>query len=339
MTIDLSKLQKNALRFKEYADRFTYAVVKADAYGHGAVRCVAALRSVVDGFAVALIDEAIAIKDASEDKEILVLTPPLCVDEVLVAARNGFTLTVADLHSARLVAETVQAYRLTVDVQIKVNTGMNRYGCYGSVLGKVCCLLKACGQIRVVGVYSHLYSHRRALCDEQRLRFYRGLLICRKYFPLVRAHLASTFGACLGEEFLFDAVRIGLGLYGYFPEGEAPFALQPVMRAYAPCVAVRMCRFGGAGYGENREDLHGTKISALRCGYADGFGVCAEQSGLFPPLVGQLCMDVCLCPRTMKIGKKVLLFDDAAVVAKARGSSTYEVLCRAALRAKREYLT
>lgn len=339
LTIDLNKLQQNAFAFKRYADRFTYAVVKADAYGHGAVRCVDALRGIADGFAVALIDEALTVKDAAAGKEILVFTPPLSADDVVVAAQNGFTLTVADLRSAKLVAETVKKYALTIDVQLKVNTGMNRYGCYGSAFGKVCCLLKGCGQVRVVGVYSHLYSHEKSLCEQQKLRFYKGVLICRKYFPLARAHLASTFGVCLGEEYLFDAVRIGLGVYGYFPEGNSPFALQPVMKAYAPCVATRVFRFGGAGYGTEREDLFGQRLSVLRCGYADGFGVRSEACGLLPPLVGSLCMDACLAEQVAKIGEKILLFDDANAVAKARGTSVYEVLCRAALRAKREYLT
>jgi alanine racemase len=336
--IHLGNLRANALAFKKATDRFMYAVVKADAYGHGAVQSVAALYTVADGFAVALIDEAIAIKQAAGGKEILVFTPPFDEGDVVVAARNGFSLSVTDLRSARLIVQTAEKYGLRVRAHVKVNTGMNRYGVCGDAVGKICALLKRSGQVCVEGVYSHLYSHDKTLCEAQRLRFWRSVKICRRYFPLARAHLSSTFGACLGKDYLFDGIRIGLGLYGYFPEGEPPFSLLPVMRAYAPCVGVRKLCFGGAGYGGERQDLFGKKVSILRSGYADGLGVSGEQSGLLPPIVGQICMDVCLAKQEYKKSERALLFDDAQTVASIRGTSVYEVLCRMGLRAKKMYL-
>lgn len=338
--IHLGNLRANAMSFKKATDRFLYAVVKADAYGHGGARVVDALCGVADGFAVALLDEALAIKYAAGEKEILVFTPPLDEGDVVVAAKNGFTLTATDLPSAWLIVTAAKKYRLSVTVQIKVNTGMNRYGVDEAALEQVCSILKEGGQVRVQGVYSHLYSHEKRLCEQQRIRFWKAVKTCREYFPLARAHLASTYGACLGKEYLFDGVRIGLGLYGYFPAGEfeQPFALQPVMRAFAPCVGVQNCAFGGAGYGGERADLLGKRLCLLRAGYADGFGVSGEECGLLPPIVGQLCMDVCLTENEYKNKERVLLFDDARAVAKSRGTSVYEVLCLMGLRAKRTYL-
>ncbi len=337
--IDLRNLRENAKSFKTATDRFLYAVVKADAYGHGGARVVDALYGIADGFAVALIDEALAIKYSAGGKEILVFTPPLDESDVLVAAKNGFTLTAADLSSARLIVDTARKYCLTTTVQIKVNTGMNRYGVHETLLKQVCSILKDGGQVRVQGVYSHLYSHEKRLCEQQRMRFWKAVKICREHFPLVRAHLASTYGACLGKEYLFDGVRIGLGLYGYFPKGELeqPFPLLPVMRVFAPCVGAQTCAFGGAGYGGERADLLGKRLCLLRAGYADGFGVSGEQCGLLPPIVGQLCMDVCLTENEYKNKERVLLFDDAFAVAKSRGTSVYEVLCLMGLRGKRTY--
>ena len=338
LEIDLHKIRKNALAFKRYTDRFTYAVVKADAYGHGGVAVVNALQPIVDGFAVALIDEALSIRQAVGGKEILVFTPPTSEEEVVIAARGGYTLTAADLRSAKRIVDAAEKYRLQVFVQVKVNTGMNRYGVYGSALGRVCALLKRSGRVCVRGVYSHLYSHDLSLCEEQRLRFLHGVKICRRYFPLARAHLASTYGATMGEKYLFDGVRIGLGLYGYFPDGDCPFALQPAMRAYANCVATHRVAFGGAGYGTERKDLVGKRLSVLRCGYAEGLGVSTKDSGLLPPLQGEICMDVSLAESGLRLGQRVCLFSDAAAVARERGGSVYEVLCRMALRAKRVYI-
>ena len=338
LKINLENLRSNAKAFKKHTDRFLYAVVKADAYGHGALMVTNALYEIADGFAVALVSEALAIRQAARGKEVLIFTPPMTEEDVVLSANNGFTLSVTDLKSAALIVKTAKKYGLTVDTQVKINTGMNRYGVYGSTLGRVCSILKKSGQVRVQGVYSHLYSHQRALCEEQRLRFLHAVKVCRTYFPLARAHLASTFGSTLGEEYLFDGVRIGLGLYGYFPaeECETTLSLQPVMSAYATCVAQRKCLFGGAGYGENRPELYGKKISVLRGGYADGFGVSAE-AGLLPSGLGDFCMDVCVTDGLAKVGESVCMFSDAKKVASARNTSVYEVLCLMGLRAEKIY--
>ena len=338
LRIHVNKLRKNALAFKEKTDRFLYAVVKADAYGHGAVAVVNALYGVADAFAVALVSEALAIKQAAAGKEILIFTPPTSMEDVVVAASNGFTLTATDLKSANLIASTVKRYGLTVDVEIKVNTGMNRYGVHGATLGKVCAILKRSGQVRVQGVYSHLYSQDKNLCEEQRLRFMGAVKICRRYFPLVRAHLASTYGVTLGDEYLFDGVRIGLGLYGYFPGSDTSLPIAPVMSGYATCVASRRCLFGGVGYGDARKDLCGQPIAVLRGGYAEGLGLVAKDSGLNPALVGNCCMDVCFSGSEIPVGKEVLLFKDVAPMARSRKTSVYEVLCLLGLRASKEYI-
>ncbi len=338
MKIDLKNIQNNARAFKRLTDRFLYAVVKADAYGHGAVAVVNALHGIADGFAVALVSEAVAIKQAASGKEVLIFTPPVDDEDVIVAANNGFTLTAADLRSAKLIVAAAEKYGFNVNVQVKVNTGMNRYGVYASTLGKVCSILKRSGQVRVEGVYSHLYSHQKELCEAQRLRFLHGVKICRRYFPLVRAHLSSTYGAALGEEYRFDAVRIGLGLYGYFPEDPAPIPLLPAMTVCAPCVANRKCLFGGVGYGGLKEEAYGEPLSVLRAGYAEGLGGSAKESGLNPLLIGDLCMDVCFEGRMHKIGKSVCLFSDAKVVASQRGISVYECLCLMGLRALKVYM-
>ncbi len=382
LKIDLQRLRENALAYKRLTNRFLYAVVKADGYGHGDVAVASALYPIADGFAVALLLEGIAIRTAVGGKEILVFTPPTTEDEVVVAARNGLTLTAGDICSARLIVEAVEKYRLQVGVQVKINTGMNRYGTYGATLGKVCKILKGAGQVRVQGVYSHLYSHDRALCEMQRMRFCRDLKIVRKYFPLARAHLAATYGVGLGEGYYFDAVRVGLGLYGYSPVGgrgdgclldgsagccssatysvdgsdvslsggggsvesskeeplwKMPRGILPVMKVYAPCIATRVCRFGGVGYGGERLDMRGETLSVLRAGYADGLGVSGEKCGLRVNVPTDICMDVCVAKGKRKRGEYALLFEDAAAVARARGTSVYEILCLAGTRAQKIY--
>jgi alanine racemase len=99
--------------------------------------------------------------------------------------------------------------------------------------------------------------------------------VCRRYFSKATAHLSATYGATLSKAFAFDMVRIGLGLYGYFPDGanvETQFPpLRRAMNAYAEIVCRRKYSFGGVGYGEmtERKKSAGEKFSVLRVGYAD----------------------------------------------------------------------
>ena len=159
-------------------------------------------------------------------------------------------------------------------VHIKVNTGMNRYGFSIEELPALCIALKKEPKIFVQGVYSHLYTHQKEICLQQRQRFLLALSVCKREFPAIISHLGATYGAILGEEFAFDMLRVGLGLYGYLPiEDERlkiEFGLKKCMQVYAKGVGFRKYAFGGVGYGEGKARL-GEQLSLLRFGYADGY--------------------------------------------------------------------
>lgn len=209
--INLKAVEDNARAFKRLTNTKLCAVVKADAYGHGAEAVTSALSAVADTFAVALIDEAVSIRTAACGKEILVLTPPTDEVQALCLAANGFTASVPDLWTARLLSRTCKKYSLAVRVHLQVNTGMNRYGMNASMLGKVCKFLSKEGRVSVEGLYSHLYDHSRAECEKQRAVFMKMKAVCERYFPDVLCHLSSTYGALLGDDFAFGMVRGGAG--------------------------------------------------------------------------------------------------------------------------------
>ena len=118
------------------------AVVKADAYGHGGEEIANALSAYADYFAVALLSEAVGIRQAVCGKSILIFTPPMSEEEVYIAAKNGFILTLADYSCAKLICQTAKKYSLKIRVHLKGNTGMNRYGVNAIWLGMICAYLQ-----------------------------------------------------------------------------------------------------------------------------------------------------------------------------------------------------
>ena len=343
--INLAAIQRNAKAFKKVTQTRLFAVVKANAYGHGAEEVTASLSNIADAFAVALIEEALAIRTAACGKEILVFTPPLEEEEVYTLAVNGFTATIPDLWTAKLVVSVCQKHRLALRVHLKVNTGMNRYGMHLSMLGKVCKFLQDYPFIAVGGVYSHLYTCTKEVAKLQCALFVQAERIVKRRYPNAIAHLSATYGSLFGREFAFDGVRIGLGLYGYLPakltESEQSVVdtlqLQRALTVEARITATRKASYGGAGYGapciQKTENL-----SVLRVGYADGF-LRDKRGGLLTEndKSQALCMDVCIVNGRKARGGKMCVLSDAEGQATAAGTISYEVLCAATRRAEFEY--
>lgn len=341
--IHLKSIRRNAETFVKLTGKKICAVVKANAYGHGAEEVTFALQGVVDCFAVSLLEEARAIRVAACGKDILILTPPHLEEEIIECARNGFIVTIPNLWTARLALYVCERYCLSLRVHLKTNTGMNRYGTDICSLGKICKLFSKSERIRVEGMYSHLYGNTRVQAEEQRALFLKMLAVYRRYFKDGTFHLSATYGALLGQEFVFDMTRIGIGLYGYFPDGAKDINLSNVhlekgMEVYATSMGSRRLRFGGAGYGNPLPGLLREEIQYLsvhRFGYADGFlrkkenGVVGAEKNL-----NALCMDASVRKGRTARGKRVPVMTNAAETAKAAGTISYEVLCAATRRAE-----
>ena len=346
--IDLKNIQDNAAAFVRVTEKPVCAVVKANAYGHGAEEVVNALSGVVQSFAVSLLDEAKAIRVAACGKDILILTPPLDGAELTEAALNGFVITVGDMPTARMAVSVANTLRLPVRVHLKVNTGMNRYGMNAQTLGKACKLLAQNPLVVVEGVYSHLYAQTLATAREQRSAFLKLLAVCRRYYPKVQAHLSATYGVTLGKDFYFDGVRVGIGLYGYLPDGARDMQadilralpLKKAMSVYASVMNSRKYCFGGAGYGTpKKQAFQDGRLSVLRIGYADGV-LRSANNGLdgYEKNANNLCMDACMREGKLLRGREIPVMTDAAKTAEATGTISYEVLCAATRRAETVYV-
>ncbi len=342
--INLKAIKNNAETFKALTKKKLCAVVKANAYGHGALAVVNALESVADFFAVALIEEGLEIRQAVCDKEILILTPPTDMNEVVYLFDERFIASVGDLKTAKLVERVARLRKKKIKVHLKINTGMNRYGASLFEIGKICKFLSQSEYVLITGAYSHLYCSEEETARKQREIFLRAKKICEKYYQNLTFHLSATYGCLLGEDFYFDAVRIGIGLYGYLPRGLTrvnELRLQKAMKVYAKIMSSKRYAFGGLGYGKDLtgEVEKGKEIYLLRVGYADGFlrkkenGTLGAKENTSP-----LCMDACLRFGRKQRGRYVCILSDAEKTAKETGTIAYEVLCKATARANFEFL-
>lgn len=340
-TVNLRSIRRNAVAWKEKTNTKLCAVVKADAYGHGAEEVCLALEGVADMFAVATLSEAESISVSACGKDILLLTPPKDRWEAEEIVLNGIVASVPDVARARLLYEAGRRKNRPVRLHLQVNTGMNRYGAEIGEVAKICRYLKTRG-LRAEGVYSHLYSTDEKICLSQREKFSHAVSIAKEFFPSITAHLSATFGATLGKEFSFDMVRIGLGLYGYLPKADQKNApkLKKALSVCAYVLEARKYEGGGLGYGKpdrkEKRQAKKTGIAVLRAGYADGLGRKKKQSFL-SPIAGNLCMDAGVLLKKARRGQKIPLLEDVDEVAKRSGTISYEVLCLATKRAEMRY--
>lgn len=316
--VDLGIIRRNAKRIRRILEqRNFYAVVKADAYGHGAERVAHAVEDIADGFCVAIVEEGAALRAAGVSKPILVLTPPLDREDCLRAAFYDLTLTVNSVRTAKMIG--------SAPCHIKVNTGMNRLGCSPDELSGILCVLKP---EQIAGVYSHLYAAEGEVESEEQLRlFNRAEVTVKKLAPDCCAHLSASGGLLRGGEFLKDGARCGILLYGYAPAGFSRGPFQPALKVYAR--RTQTTRFLGGGIGYNRADRPYGDLSAYRLGYADGF------ARTVPLGEKTLCMDSFIRDGG---GEWLCVMDDADAYANRCGTISYEVLTSVTKRSEMRYL-
>lgn len=315
--INLRAIRENALKIREkIKKRKFFAVVKADAYGHGAEEVARYIEDIVDGFCVAIVEEGISLRVAGIQKPVLVFTPPLDSYDVYRASYYSLDLTVNSVDCAKLVKDNY--------CHIKINTGMNRTGCNLSALHDV---LKLLNPDKIRGIYSHMYAPENVSASQKQLvLFERAESIAKEYNPEICAHLTASGGFLRGSKFLKDGVRIGILLYGYAPSGfEAP-QFTPALKVYARRTQVTPFIGGGVGY--NVATRSYKNLCTYRLGYADGFfrGVPLGEK--------TLCMDAFI----REGGEELIpVMVDADEYARRSGTISYEVLTNVTHRSERLY--
>ena len=350
--IDLSALRHNyALLAGIAGTTQCYGVVKADGYGHGIAKTVQALAD-APKFAVAFLEEALAIREAGVNKPVLLLEGFFGSDELKVCVEQGFEVM---LHEASQIESLAQAQLPgPLTVWLKLNTGMNRLGFTPEAAQQVLESLRAMPQVKVLGVMTHfacadiedLEPAQRQL--ERLLTFRQGTGAGLQFAAANSAALVAI------PEARLDWARPGIMLYGCSPfahRSAAEIGLKPVMSLKSALIAVRDLKAGDfVGYGALWQAKADARMGVVAVGYADGYprhapqGTPVSVKGQRVPLIGRVSMDMITVDLTempsAQVGDPVELWGaEVSVdeVATRAGTISYELLTSVTKRVPRCY--
>lgn len=363
--IDAAALRNNAHRLRDIIgpDVKLMAVVKANAYGHGAAHVAPLVEDLVDRFAVAALSEAMELRRAGITKPILVLgyTPGLLAQD---AARLDVHLTVYDTGNARDIDAAAADAGRPITVHLKVNTGMNRLGVNVEDAPATLRTLAQLPRVQVEGIFTHfatsdLVDKRSA---EEQFDCFAALLADLRAAGLCPpvAHAANSAAALTMPRTHLNMVRSGIALYGLDPdvdETPLPPGFLPVMTWKAQVAQVRELRPGDAvSYGREFIAARPMTVAVLPVGYADGFPRRPLNwdsvliRGRAAPILGRVCMDQTIVDVTdivaagapLRMGEEAVLIGrqgaaelSAAEAARRTGTINYDVTSRILARVPR----
>lgn len=359
--IDLGAIAHNVKEIRKITAEQTKicAVVKADAYGHGAVAVArTVLQAGADRLAVAIMSEALELRRAGFRVPILVLGyTPTCQAPIVVD--HDITQTIFSMDSAQALSRAAVVAGKTVNVHIKIDTGMGRIGIHPEEAGEFAAAVAALPGIRIEGVFSHFAtsdSADKSFTYEQFAQFKQGLqYIEEKGITIPIRHIANSAAILDLPEMHLDMVRPGVILYGLWPSDEVEhnIELRPAMKFKAQVgFAKKMPIHAPISYGRAYFTDKPSRIATLPVGYADGWSRLLINKGHVvvrgerAPLVGRVCMDQCMIDVThipgVVTGDEVLLFGgkDLPVeeVARHMGTINYEIVCMVGKRVPRLYV-
>lgn len=309
------------------------AVVKADAYGHGAEKVANAIYKIADSFAVATVEEGVSLRLSGIDKDVLVLTKTFDCD-LPRAVNYGLIITAGDISDLKRYSREGKRQKTRVKTHIKYDTGMRRQGISGlEELKKALSYCRKDKYLDFCGLYSHLARPENARSRYSAVnKFSVAKNLAKEYNKDIICHLSASGGFIKGE--YFDMVRIGILLYGYTPFRTDAIKVKPAIKVYAPVIARRKLKRGDCAlYGDKKAEKD-TEITLVRYGYADGLPR-KETKGQF----NNRCMDITALNGIKGRAGKVAVMNDADLAAKKYNTISYEILVKCALRAEREYIT
>lgn len=354
--IDLKAARHNLAAVRKTAGgRPVIAVVKADAYGHGSKELALAFEQAgAKALAVAFVSEARELREAGIKLPILVLFDGT---EIPSYFELGLTPVIHDAKTAKLFSREAGKRGVTIDVHLKLDTGMGRLGITSE---KDVLNIAALSNVKISGLMSHFSEADLKNKDFMRyqLERFKGIkeFILRKRGPRPLCHMANSAAVLSMKSAHLDAVRPGLILYGCSPfapeSGMKKFpAFRPVMRVKTKVLALRRIGKGQpVSYGRTFITTRKTLAAVISAGYADGYLRASSNNsyvvigGRKAPVMGRVCMDIFAVDATdagpVMEGDDVVLLGEgisAWELARAAGTIPYEVMCSLGRNAIRKF--
>ena len=362
--IDLDALKANFEEIKKATTPGTgiLAVVKADAYGHGALEIAKTLiDSGAAGLCLATIDEAVELRRHGIEVPMMTLgfTDPSRFED---AVKHDVEQSVYSFEIAKALSEEAVKQGKTCRIHIKLDTGMGRIGFKtdGSETEEI---VRACSLpgIEPYGVFSH-FAVADTNDDEYTRQQYRLFMnqieeLGKRGIRFSKRHICNSAGILRFPEMHLDLVRAGIILYGLMPPGcpkpVVDIKLKPVMNWFAKVIHVKTVPAGTTiSYGRHFKAERTTEVTTVGIGYADGLsrklsnGFELVIGGKKCPIIGNICMDMCMVDTTdlesrPKVGDRVVVFGNersADELADALGTINYEITFDVGKRVRRLYV-
>lgn len=365
--IDLSALKHNFEYASKRIGRKVICVLKADAYGHGAVECGLYLQKCgAYMFAVAALTEAVAMRKSGITIPIMILgyTSPEYA-EIL----SDFDIEQAIVDEEHAIAMNKAAAKLNkkVKVHIALDTGMSRIGIYAQKnhtdAADAAERIYRMSNLDVVGMFTHFAAADEPDQAEYTMFQYRNFSIVynrliERGIRIKNCHVSNS-AAILNSPIHFDSIRLGISLYGMYPDSKPvkDGPLKPVMSLKARVTQTRTLPQGATiSYGRTFTTRRTTHTAVISAGYADGFSrrlsnkATVTINGKRYPQIGRICMDVCMAdvtdgydePGGVRAGDEVTIIGDGGMSAEEAaqivGTINYELTCLITNRVKRIYV-
>lgn len=336
--IDLDALRHNYRLARDRHGARTLAVIKANAYGHGARECARALADEADGFAVAFLDEALPLRTSGIDKPVLLLEGAFSAEELPRIAQLGLWPVVH--HADQLQMLEQAPLDRPLDIWLKINSGMNRAGFEPRDVLHAWRRLKDSGRVGSITLMTHL-----ARADEPQVATtadqVAAFAAATDGLDAAGRSLANSGGILGWPASHAEWGRAGILLYGADPMPGEENGLRPVMTLESRVISVRDVPAGApVGYGARFRTKRPSRIGLVAMGYADGYprstpdGSPVAVDGQFACIAGRVSMDLMTVDLTdvpqAGPGSRVELWGGQVPVnriAEAAGTIAYEVLC------------
>ncbi len=361
--INLNNIRHNleSIRNKVGSGIRVMPVIKADGYGHGAVEIAHCIDECSDYYAVAVIEEALELRNSGITKPLLILgtLSVWCYED---AVKNDITVSLYSVETAKKLSEVACRLGKTAKIHLKVNTGMNRIGINCDDAGvQTACKIASFANLETEGVFTHYATADetdKTFCLKQLERFdgFCAKLAKNGVNPAIR-HICNSAGIMETDTF-YDMVRPGIILYGLLPSDEVDknsLSLKPALefKTHVSCVK-KVMPGEGISYGRTYITDSERIIATIPVGYADGYPRLLSNTGRviikgkYAPIVGRVCMDQFMVDVTdidgvepeddvTLIGTDGMSCITADEIARLTNTINYEVVCGISKRVPRIY--